>query len=296
MAVAPRTPALLAAVKSSDVDALRMAIARGGDPNARDPGGWTPLGFAIMRGDVESVRLLVDAGAHIELSIDVDGPVQTPLRFAEEFWGRKEIGAFLRSRGALPWAPRPPSPPVVWRRRPRPKSTVWGVRPLSAMGRTIWAVPGPRPEAEPEPAVATRVAQVLGGLMLVALGLSGLVGCVASLLLLIPHAKATLQGAAVTFWMLAMFAWVFKIGARLVFGSRVLGDLMEVRLFRAFAWVSLLLPVGGLYTGWFATDMPLATVESVACVGAFLGLRLLADRRAKRDARARAANAPFGTA
>ena len=296
MAIAPRRSALLAAVKSSDVDALKTALARGGDPNARDPGGWTPLGFAIMRGDAEGVRVLVDAGADIELAIDVDGPVQTPLRFAEEFWGRKEIGEFLRSRGALPWAPRPPAPPTVRKTRPRARSTVWGARHPVPIGRPIWAGPGPRPESEPQPAVAARLAQFLGGLTLAVVGLSGLVGCVASLLRLIPHEKPSLQGAVITFWLLAVFVWISRIGSRRVFGRRVLGDLMQVRLCRALAWMSLLLPAGGFYTGWFESNMPLATVESLACVGAFFGFRMLADRREERDARRRGAKAPFGAA
>src|SRR4030095_12671335 len=47
-------------------DVVRVLLAHGADPNARDGGdNATPLHFAAAHGDVESVRLLLDAGADV---------------------------------------------------------------------------------------------------------------------------------------------------------------------------------------------------------------------------------------
>ena len=88
---------------SSDAARLRAAIAGGGELNSLDHLGVTPLYYAITRGDIEIVEVLLDAGADIEMPTDSDDPSLTPLRFAEEFWGLTEIGQLLRARGAKDW-------------------------------------------------------------------------------------------------------------------------------------------------------------------------------------------------
>src|SRR4030095_9822387 len=47
-------------------DVVRVLLAHGADPNARDGGdNATPLHFAAAQGNVDSVRLLLDAGADV---------------------------------------------------------------------------------------------------------------------------------------------------------------------------------------------------------------------------------------
>ena len=53
-------------------DVVRVLLAHGADPNARDGGdNATPLHFAAAQGNVDSVRLLLDAGADVRGMGDV---------------------------------------------------------------------------------------------------------------------------------------------------------------------------------------------------------------------------------
>ena len=62
-----------------------------------DDVGMTPLMIAVFRGDVESVRELLEKGADPNRRIS-DGT--TPLWRAEDDFGLTEIAALLRSYGA----------------------------------------------------------------------------------------------------------------------------------------------------------------------------------------------------
>ena len=60
------------AAKSGKVDAVRVLLRRGADPNAREAGDNTaPLHWAAARADVAIVRLLLDAGADVHATGDV---------------------------------------------------------------------------------------------------------------------------------------------------------------------------------------------------------------------------------
>lgn len=61
--------ALHSAVAGRDAESVRLLLAAGADPNARQRGGWTPLMGARRHGDTEVERLLLDYGA----SDDADG-------------------------------------------------------------------------------------------------------------------------------------------------------------------------------------------------------------------------------
>ena len=54
---------LHSAVAGRDVGSVRILLAAGADPNARQHGGWTPLMAARQHGDAEVERLLLDYGA-----------------------------------------------------------------------------------------------------------------------------------------------------------------------------------------------------------------------------------------
>jgi hypothetical protein len=101
---------LHAAAQHGQLDAVRLLLAHGADPNAREAGDNTsPLHWAAARAHLETVRALVDAGADVHGVGDVhqldvigwasffhapgDDPAQMPA-------ARRELVAFLVERGA----------------------------------------------------------------------------------------------------------------------------------------------------------------------------------------------------
>ncbi|MCB9497581.1 MAG: ankyrin repeat domain-containing protein [Fibrobacteria bacterium] len=67
----------IAEARKGDVYALRGWLARGGDPDAHDPAGWTPLLWAAARGHHEAVQFLLD----------------NPIRRADPFVAHRDSGA-----------------------------------------------------------------------------------------------------------------------------------------------------------------------------------------------------------
>jgi ankyrin repeat protein len=87
---------LTEAVLRSDVEAMKQAIASGDNLNEFD-GGLTPLLWAIFRGDVDAVRLLLESGADPNVR---PNPSDSPLWHAEDDFGLTEIAELLKSHGA----------------------------------------------------------------------------------------------------------------------------------------------------------------------------------------------------
>jgi hypothetical protein len=56
---------LLAAVRKSNVAAVKELLAKGADANTKSPYGQTPLFFACDRGNVEIVKMLLDKGVDV---------------------------------------------------------------------------------------------------------------------------------------------------------------------------------------------------------------------------------------
>jgi ankyrin repeat protein len=88
---------LIEAVLSSDWDGMKRAIAAKNNVNERD-GSMTSLLWAIMRGDVSAVRILLENGADPNLS--PEGPSSCPLWSAEDDFGYPEIAKLLIEHGA----------------------------------------------------------------------------------------------------------------------------------------------------------------------------------------------------
>ena len=86
---------LLKAIWHNNLAVVDVLLARGADPNARDPKCKTPLMRACFRGQHEVAALLLQNGASVNL-IDPNGC--TALEFAVKN-GHKGIGEFLRSNG-----------------------------------------------------------------------------------------------------------------------------------------------------------------------------------------------------
>jgi len=94
-------------------DTLDYLISKGGDINARDSSGHTPLHFSCNEGNIECVKSLVAKGALInainnEIMIVLDQRIpvfvvggRTPLHYAAE-QGYADCVAFLLKQGADP--------------------------------------------------------------------------------------------------------------------------------------------------------------------------------------------------
>ncbi len=63
--------ALVGAVKSADIDAVRALLEGGADANTRQPDGATALHWAVHRGNGEAVQLLIRAGADLNARNDL---------------------------------------------------------------------------------------------------------------------------------------------------------------------------------------------------------------------------------
>ena len=76
---------------------MRQVIAAGADLNEFDDFRMTPLLWAIMRGDIAAVKMLLESGAGPNVR---PNPSDSPLWSAEDDFGMAEIAALLRSYGA----------------------------------------------------------------------------------------------------------------------------------------------------------------------------------------------------
>jgi ankyrin repeat protein len=92
-----RTTALTEAALRSNYAAMRQLIAAGADLNEFDEFRMTPLLWAIMGGDIDAVRLLLENGADPNVR---PNPDDSPLWSAEDDFGFSEIAALLRSYAA----------------------------------------------------------------------------------------------------------------------------------------------------------------------------------------------------
>jgi len=109
-----------------------------------------------------------------------------------------------------------------------------------------------------------------------------LVGSLAMVFL--PNDKAPLLAPAFGALMSVVCVWGYGAAIRLIIGKRVHGGLFGPRTLRVVAWFFLLLPIGGLFTGYFVTHTAQALVQTAAYVSVFFGLRKLAtDREIGRD-------------
>lgn len=88
--------ALIDAILRSDIGGMKAAIAAGENLNELD-GGMTPLLWAIMGGCVDAVRILLESGADPNLRPNA---TDSPLWSAEDDFGMAEIAKLLKSYGA----------------------------------------------------------------------------------------------------------------------------------------------------------------------------------------------------
>ncbi|HEY1912375.1 MAG TPA: ankyrin repeat domain-containing protein [Vicinamibacterales bacterium] len=91
--------AIVEAAQSGNRDALRAALKDGGDVNAAQGDGMTPLHWAAVRNDVEMADLLMYAGANVKATTRIGG--YTPLLVAAKTGNAKVIETLIK-HGADP--------------------------------------------------------------------------------------------------------------------------------------------------------------------------------------------------
>ena len=87
---------LMWAVAARHPEVARLLIERGADVNARSKSGFTPLMFAVQQGDLDSIRILLGAGANLN---DADQDGETPLLVASAS-GNEPAAILLLDKGA----------------------------------------------------------------------------------------------------------------------------------------------------------------------------------------------------
>ena len=77
--------------------------------------------------------------------------------------------------------------------------------------------------------------------------------------------------------------WVLEKCIRMVFGFRNQGGLLSPKALRIVSVLLLLLPVAGIFTGYYGEKGIIAILQAIAYVGIFIGLNVLASRRNLRN-------------
>ena len=133
------------------------------------------------------------------------------------------------------------------------------------------------PPLEPQEKELPRWFQVPMGLTL---GLFTLLCGFASLsLLLVPHKQSPVLGVGVGLVMLLGCLWVLEKSFRLVAGRKNRGGLMTPNALRVVSFFLLVLPVAGLFTGYYREIGALAIIQAVMYFFGFVGVRALARKR-----------------
>jgi len=111
------TQPLMVAAAFGHVDTVRVLLDAGADVNAKDLTGWTPLHAAAFKGNLEIVRLLLERGAVAEPSTWF---LESPWVMAEEL-GYTEIVPLLKQAEMKTVASRlPPCSPGESLQKPHP--------------------------------------------------------------------------------------------------------------------------------------------------------------------------------
>ena len=91
--------ALMWAAANREPAIVTLLLAHGGDPRARSKRGFTPLLFAAQQGDVESGRLLLQAGSDVNDRSAIDRKTALVVAAAS---GSRDFCALLLDKGANP--------------------------------------------------------------------------------------------------------------------------------------------------------------------------------------------------
>lgn len=117
------------------------------------------------------------------------------------------------------------------------------------------------------------VGLILGAVTL-ALALASIMG-----LLLAPNELAPVLAKVVGFVLLVICFWVLEKCFRLITGVKNRGGLMSPTALRVLAVFFLVLPLAGLFTGYYRRMGAVAAFQAATYLTIFVGLRNLARRR-----------------
>ena len=133
-----------------------------------------------------------------------------------------------------------------------------------------------------EDVLIPRWIQVPVGIVLALFTLLCLVG--SATLIFSSNEKAPIFAPMFGISMVAVCCWVLEKCIRLIFGRKIKGGIMSPTALRIVGWVFLILPLGGLFTGYFRIHTLFAVVQIAAYISLFLGLRKLAAYRERNYA------------
>ncbi len=88
------------------IEIVSMLLEAGADVNAHGINDWTPAHHAAARNDVETLKVLVRAGADLAVRTRIDG-YATPLEEAENLGISSDAVAYLRNNTKQGAAPKP---------------------------------------------------------------------------------------------------------------------------------------------------------------------------------------------
>ena len=145
---------------------------------------------------------------------------------------------------------------------------------------------------EPQEKELPRWVQIPVGLVL---GLFTLLCGFASLsLLLVPNKQAPVLAVIVGLVLILGCLWIFEKCFRLITGRRNQGGLMSPNTLRVVSFFLLILPIVGLFTGYYRKMGAVAIFQAVMYFFGFLGLRALAQRREAKGGSGDRARLPRG--
>lgn len=109
--LSPVDARLHANAKVENIEELKKAIAEGGNVNAPDASGKTPLHVAATAGKLESVKTLIESGADLEAR---DRSGRTPLMWAVESRSGKVVAALLTAGADVNARDETGGTPLMW--------------------------------------------------------------------------------------------------------------------------------------------------------------------------------------
>ena len=110
-----------------------------------------------------------------------------------------------------------------------------------------------------------------------------LCGFASAVLLFSPNKTSPILLVAIVFVLLLGCAWVLEKCFRLVTGRKRRGGLLSPRTLRVVSFFLLVLPVVGLFTGYYREMGRMAIFQGVMYLFGFFGLRALARKREAND-------------
>jgi hypothetical protein len=135
-------------------------------------------------------------------------------------------------------------------------------------------VPDGPTRIEDESALLPRWVQIPAGLLLGLLTLLCLTGLAA--IIFSPHNNSPVMAPMIGLLFVAASVWILEMCVRLIIGRRKQGGLMSPTALRAVGWLFGLLPVAGIFTGYYRAHPLISPIQVVVNISIFISLQRLA--------------------